>query len=131
MATQRLQRIQKLLRSEISTIIQRKLKDPRVGMVTIMRLEVAPDLSLARVFVSLHGGPSAETLALEGLTSAAGFIRAELMSVLHLRPMPHLDFQVDAALDWEARTLDILEQIRREQEQHDSGAEPGDRSDPE
>jgi len=129
MPSQRMQRVQNLLRAEISTVLQRKVKDPRVAMVTITRVEAAPDLREARVFVSAYGDARAVATAVEGLESASGFIRAELMKVLHLRPMPHLDFEADESLARTARTLDLLDQIRREREERDASAGPGDRAD--
>jgi ribosome-binding factor A len=122
MASLRIQRIQNLLRAEISTILQRKLKDPRVKMVTIISIEVSADLGQARVFISVYGGRKLKENALEGLRSAAGFIRSELMRELHLRPMPHLEFHTDESLDRGARTLDLLEQIRYEREQREARA---------
>jgi len=127
----RMQRVQNLLRAEISTILQRKLKDPRVTMVTISRLEVSPDLRAARVFVDMYGSKEKRAEALEGLRSASGFIRGELMKVLHLRPMPHLEFHADESLAQATRTLDLLEQIRHEQEHRDAAVEPSGQPDPE
>jgi len=130
MASQRIQRVQNLLRSEISTVIQRRIKDPRVAMVTITRLEVDPDLRHARVFVSVLGDRDARVTALAGLHSAARFIRSELMKVLHLRPVPELDFRDDQSLARAARTLDLLDQIRDEQERAARRTGAGDRTDP-
>lgn len=131
MASQRVQRVQSLLRSEISTVLQRKLKDPRVSMATVSRLEVSADLRHARVFVSVYADHAAQVAALEGLRSAAGFIRAELMKVLHLRPMPYLDFSLDESLARGSRTLDLLEQIRHAENDPDQGMGPGTNADQE
>jgi ribosome-binding factor A len=131
MASQRVQRVQNLLRAEISTVLQRKLKDPRVTMVTISYVEAAPDLHEARVFVSVYGDRETQEVALEGLRSAAGFIRAELMKVLHLRPMPHLDFRTDESLARGAHTLDLLEQLEHEQEGREGSAGSSHRADSE
>ena len=127
MASQRIERVQKLLRSEISSILQRKLKDPRVGMVTITEVDASPDLKTAQVFFSVLKEDESEAEALAGLKSAAGFIRSELMRVLHLRPMPVLEFDLDASLARGARTLDLLDQVRHEQED-DPRAGPSDAS---
>ncbi|HUU55486.1 MAG TPA: 30S ribosome-binding factor RbfA [Armatimonadota bacterium] len=128
MASQRMERVQKLLRSEISSVLQRRLKDPRVGMVTVTEVEASPNLRHARVFVSLVKPEESESEALAGLKSAAGFIRRELMQVLHLRPMPVLEFEIDTALARGARTLDLLDQIRHEREDDGPRAGPGDPS---
>ena len=129
MPSQRIQRVQNLLRSEISTIIQRKLKDPRVTMVTITSIDVSPDLANARVYVDIYGTRAKVEEALDGLKSAAGYIRSELMRVLHLRPVPVLTFESDESLARGARTLDLLEQIRREREKSERAEEEGDPSD--
>ena len=131
MTSQRIRRVQNLLRSEISTLLQRKIKDPRIGMVTITRVEADADLRHARVYVSVYGEASAEETSLEGLRSGAGYIRAELMKVLHLRPMPVLDFRVDDSLADGSRTLDLLDQIRDEQEDNSARPEAGGPTDSE
>lgn len=130
MPSQRIQRVQNLLRSEISTVIQRRIKDPRVAMVTITKVEVAPDLRHARVFVSVLGDGDARVTVLAGLQSAARFIRSELMKVLHLRPVPELEFRDDQSFARAARTLDLLDQIRDEQKRAGPRPEAGDRTDP-
>jgi len=124
-----LRRVQNLLRAEISTVLQRKLKDPRVGMVTIVEVKADADLHRARIYVSVHGDSEAEAAALAGLRSGAGFIRAELMKVLHLRPMPTLEFEADDSLARGARTLDLLDQIRHEQQDSDARSKTSDPSD--
>lgn len=131
MASQRIRRVQNLLRSEISNVVRRKLKDPRVGMVTITEVDAAPDLKNARVFVSVLGSREERENTLEGLRSAAGFIRSELMEVLHLRPMPVLDFRGDESLARGARTLELLEQITHEREGDGPRPGAGDQSDSE
>lgn len=131
MPSQRILRVQNLLRSEISTIFQRKLKDPRVTMVTITEVDVAPDLKHARVFISVYGGTEAEAETLAGLRSAAGFIRIELMKVLHLRPMPALEFEVDQTLERAAHTLDLLDRVTHEQADIEPGSGAGQGADSE
>jgi len=130
MPSQRVQRVKNLLRSEIATIIQRKLKDPRVTMVTITAVEVSPDLGQARIYVDVYGSRKKIDEALDGLKSAAGYIRSELMRVLHLRPIPFLEFENDESLARGARTLDLLEHIRRERGNSERTEEPGNPSDP-
>ena len=116
MPSQRIERVQKLLRAEICSILLRRSKDPRVSMVTVTEVLVSPDLKNATVLFSVLGDSGARSEAEAGLRSAAGFIRAELMKVLHLRPMPILEFEPDRSLEQAARTLDLLDQIRYEHE---------------
>jgi len=129
MVSLRMERVQRLLRSEISSIILRKLKDPRVGMVTVTEVDASPDLKTARIFFTVMGHERDDEAAVEslaGLRSAAGFIRSELMRVLHLRPMPALEFEMDRSLEQGMRTLDLLDQIRDEHEHEEPSAEADD-----
>lgn len=134
MPSQRKQRVQHLLRNEISTIMLRKLKDPRVQMATISEVDVSPDLKSAKVWVSVYGDAERQGEVIDGLRSASGFIRAELMKVLDMRPIPFLSFELDTSLARAAHTLDVLDQVRHEQPheqpESDAGAEPGDPTDP-
>jgi len=130
MPSQRILRVESLLRTEISDIIRRKLKDPRIGMVTLTRVEVDPDLRAARIFVSIFGSRRKREEGIAGLRSASGFIRGELMDVLHLRPMPRLEFKLDESLERGSRTLDLLDQIAHEQQETCSRPEPGGEADP-
>ncbi len=124
MPSQRIERVEKLLRSEISAILLRKSKDPRVSEVTVTEVDVSPDLKNATVFFSVLRGPDEASAAEAGLRSAAGFIRSELMKVLNLRPMPVLEFELDRSLERGSHTLDLLDRIRHEHEDH--GPLPGE-----
>src|SRR5690242_13923207 len=87
-ASQRQRRVQELLVHEISDIVRREVKDPRVSLVTVTDAEVSPDLRNARLFVSSLGGPEQTAEALKGLQSAAGFIRGEFARRARLRFTP-------------------------------------------
>jgi len=114
MLTQRQERLGRLLREEISELIQRHLKDPRLGMVTVTEVVPAPDLREARVFVSVYGDADAQQESLAGLHSAGGFLHEELKRRLRLRRIPHLEFRLDDSLARGSRILDLLEQVRGE-----------------
>ncbi|MFB3881017.1 MAG: 30S ribosome-binding factor RbfA [Armatimonadota bacterium] len=116
MPSQRIRRVENLLRSEISSILLRKIKDPRVEEVTVTEVDVSPDLKNATVFFSVLRGAEQAAPAGAGLQSAAGFIRAELMKTLNLRPMPVLSFELDRSLERGSHTLDLLDRIRHERE---------------
>jgi len=130
MPSQRLARVQNLLRAEISTIMLRKLKDPRVHMATISDVDVAPDLKNAHVWVSVYGDRDYQEEAIEGLRSAARFIRAELMKVLDLRPMPLFTFDLDTSLARGAHTLDVMDRVLHGQAEDQPGPGPGGAPDP-
>jgi ribosome-binding factor A len=126
-----MKRVQNLLRAEISNIMLRKLKDPRVRMATITEVDVAPDLKNAQVYISVYGDPALQEEVLQGLKSAAGFIHSELMRALNMRPMPYFTFVLDETLARGASILDLLDQVLHEEKPSEPGATPGDRADSE
>ena len=81
------------IQRDLSEIIARELKDPRVGMVTINAVEVTPDYAHAKIFFSLLVGDPVETT--EALNQAAGFLRNGLFKRLHIHTVPTLHFQFD------------------------------------
>lgn len=129
MRTQRQERVGQLLREEISRIVERELKDPRAGMITITDVEVTPDLRQARVFFSVYGGDQEARATLEVLERAAGFIRSELAKEhLRLRYLPELEFRRDESLARGTHIFELLEQVKREpppqEDPPDSGPDP-------
>ena len=81
------------IQRDLTELIARELKDPRVGMVTIQAVEVTPDYAHAKVFFSLLAGDPVETT--EALNQAAGFLRNGLFKRLHIHTVPTLHFQFD------------------------------------
>jgi ribosome-binding factor A len=114
MASTRLQRIQQLLIEEVSDIIRREVKDPRIGFVTITGADVSPDLRHARVYVSILGSQEQQADTLKGLQSAARFIRREFGTRADLRVTPEIEFRIDSGIAHGARIFDLLEQVKRE-----------------
>ena len=80
-------------------MIQRQVRDPRLGFVTVTDVEVTPDLRLAHIYVSVMGGDDEVKQALAGLKSATGFFRHELSGALSLRFTPELSFRLDKSLE--------------------------------
>ena len=109
----RLERIDSLLRQELSDILHREVKDPRLsGMISITRVDIAPDLKYAQVFVSSICGQEEKTAILESLTRAAGFLRGELFKNLRLRYTPNLDFHWDDSIEHGAHILELLDKVK-------------------
>jgi ribosome-binding factor A len=100
MSELRNRRLEAQFQEEISAlIIQRKIKDPRVSsFVSISRIEISGDMGQAKVFVSSFESASRLESAVDGLTSAVGFIQGVLGKKLHIRTMPHLIFKADSAI---------------------------------
>jgi ribosome-binding factor A len=112
-ATARTSRIAAQLQRSLATLLRRGVKDPRVGNVTITAVEVANDLSFARVhvlpFAAAQSGKEAGKDLLAGLRSAAGFLRGELAHELKLRHMPRLEFQLDVQLEGAHRLSNLID----------------------
>ena len=101
-----------LIQQELSDLLLRKIKDPRLEMVTITGVEVSPDLKLARVFFSRYGHPEATRRTVEGLQRAAGFLRRELGERMKLRYVPELEFIHDTSYEYGDRIEALLKTIR-------------------
>ena len=103
------------LRQVITDALAREVRDPRVGFVTVTGVLVSNDLSHARVMVSLPGEEADKDRALEGLQSAAGFLRSRAARALTTRSVPELHFELDRGLEHAARINQLLNTIRREE----------------
>jgi ribosome-binding factor A len=102
------------LRQVITEALAREVRDPRVGFVTVTGVLVSGDLSHARVMVSVVGEDDEKVRALEGLQSAAGFLRSRAARALTTRSVPELHFELDRGLEHAARINELLNTIRRE-----------------
>ena len=99
MAPPRMRRVNEAMREVLSSHIAGDLKDPRIGFVTVTSVETSPDLSAARVFVSVLGAPAEQADTLAGLRSSRGLLQAHVARELRLKRTPTLSFvQDDTAL---------------------------------
>lgn len=106
--SQRTQRIGDQIRAELAELMLRELRDPRVKLATISRVEVSPDLSHAIVRVSVLGDEAQRTAAVAGLEHARGFLRRELARRLSLRLTPELRFLLDRGAEHSQRIDELL-----------------------
>ena len=104
------------IRQVITDALSREIRDPRVGFVTVTDVLVTNDLSHARVAVSVAGDEAEKTRALQGLQSAAGFLRSRVARALTTRTVPELHFELDKGVEHAARIEELLESIRREEQ---------------
>ena len=110
--THRIQRLNSLLRHEISELLQRQVKDPRLGsFVTVTEVSISPDLRQARIFVSHIGSEEKKQEILSALTSASSFFRRELTKRLRLRRIPELSFQWDDSIERGVHLLKLIDQV--------------------
>ena len=113
--TRRIQRLNNLIRHEISELLQRQVKDPRLGsFVTVTEVSISPDLKYARIFVSHIGSEEEKQEILNALASASGFFRRELAKRLRLRHIPELSFQWDDSIERGAQLLKLIDQVSRD-----------------
>jgi ribosome-binding factor A len=103
-----------LLKEELSELILREVKDPRVGFVTITGVRVSADLRHARVYVVTHETGEGQERILEGLQSARGYLRGALGRRLRLKYIPDLSFSVDETLEQGIRIHEILKSLETE-----------------
>lgn len=120
----RTQRIAEQIQRDLAQLIQREIKDPRIGMVTISFVKVARDLGYAEVYFTVmpfgeHEEQAAVAAASEVLKEAAGFLRTELAQNMQLRTVPKLRFHYDASIDRGRRLHGLIEQTVRESKKHD------------
>lgn len=102
------------LKNEISFIIAREVKDPRVGFATVTNAKVSPDLRYARIFVSVFGSPAKQNETLLALQRATGFIRRQLGSRIKLRHCPELQFTFDESIEYGAKMDALLAEVSKD-----------------
>ena len=112
----RIDRVNELLRSEISHLIAREIKDPRVaGVISVTEVIASNDLRSARVYVSVMGREADRKSALDGIQSAASFLRRELRERVNLRHTPHMTFHLDDSIQEGDRVLRLMEGLTPEE----------------
>ena len=111
--SRRTERVNDLIRDELSDLLLREVRDPRLGvLISITRVEVAPDLSNARVFVSVMGDEAEQDAAMKALNAAAAFFHRELKKRVELRRVPFLTFRLDTSIAKGAEVLSLLNEVR-------------------
>ncbi len=113
--TRRTERLNDLLREEISQVLHHQAGDPRLaGLLSITNVDISPDMRYARVFVSILGNEEEKDKALDGLVRAQGFFRRELARKLNLRRTPLLSFHRDDSIEEAARVLQLMGKVEKE-----------------
>ncbi len=108
----RIERVNNLIRRELSDLLQRQVKDPRLGsFVTVTEVSTSPDLRHAKIFVSRIGSEEEKQDTLSALVAASGFLRNELAKRLGLRRVPELRFQWDDSIERGVRLLKMIDEV--------------------
>lgn len=115
-------RVAELVRAEIAGLLAKGLKDPRVGFVSVMGVEMSPDLRVSKVYVSLYGTEGERKSSLIALRNAAGWIRREIGKKLRLRLTPEIRIFEDTSLDTVFHLDEVFKELR-ETERADEDAQ--------
>lgn len=108
----RSERVADLIQREISDLLMRSIKDPRIGFVTVTRVSVSDDCRSARIYYSVVGSSEEKEASLRGLESAKGFLRRELGKRVTLRYTPELFFQFDPSIEYAIHIEEVLRDLR-------------------
>jgi ribosome-binding factor A len=123
--SRRTERLNHLLRQEITDLLQREAKDPRLSaMVSVTRVSVSSDLRYAKVFISVLGTEEEKKGVLAGLHAASGFLRRQLAGRLTLRYTPDLTFTYDDTMEQAGKVLELIQQVSASEAETQ---EPGER----
>jgi ribosome-binding factor A len=114
--SRRTERVGSTIQHELAQIMMRELTDPRLAehMISITRVKVSPDISIADVYVTVMGTPGQQTAALNALKHSAGLMRTKLTKQLALRVAPFLKFHIDENLKKELAVLDLIDKAAKE-----------------
>jgi ribosome-binding factor A len=129
MSTRRRKQVADLIRDEVSEILATEMKDPRLGMVSITRVEMSADLRYATLFASVYGHDAEQQDTLQALSGASGFIRRILAPRLRIRHIPSIRFRLDHSMEHAEQITRTLSEI--ETSPAEDKADSDDPDDPE
>ena len=108
-------RINSEVLKELSRIISREIKDPRIApMTSVVSVEVAPDLKTCKAYISVLGDKEAQESTLEGLRSARGYIRRELARSINLRNTPDVRFILDQSIEYGVNMSKLIDEVTKD-----------------
>jgi len=109
----RSEKVADLIQKEISQMLRRTIKDPRIGFVTITRVEVSEDCRSAKVYFSVAGTLEEREKSMKGLDSARGYVRRELGKRIRLRYTPEIMFRFDPSIEYAIHIGEVIEQLKQ------------------
>lgn len=124
MTSRRQVQVADAIQHHMSDLIQRELKDPRIGFVTVTRVEVSQDLKYARIYVSVLGTPEEQKKTMAALESGRGFIRREIGQRLDLRSVPEIQFRLDTSAEYSDRINRLLNELKVEETSREEPTNP-------
>lgn len=114
MSNVRANRVGEQIKKEISDIIMRELKDPRISFVTVTGVDVTGDLQQAKIYISVLGSDEEKEATLQGLSKASGFIRSEIGKRIRLRKTPEISFHFDESIEYGNRIEQLLSEVNKD-----------------
>lgn len=124
MSSRRRQQVGDLIRDEVSDILRYEMKDPRLGMVTITRVEMSPDLRYATLYTSVYGDDDEQQSTLQALSGASGYIRRLLAPRLRIRHIPMVRFRLDHSMEHADQVTRMLNEIEPSSEDGEDDQSP-------
>jgi ribosome-binding factor A len=124
--SRRTRQLGEFVKEEVMEIVRREVNDPRIGFMSITRVDVSDDLRSARIFVSVFGTDEEREATMKALRSAAGYIRRLLKPRMHTRQIPELDFRDDRSMEHAESIARTLNEVRSASPSHppDEGSKP-------
>lgn len=110
--SRRSERLADLIRQVLGELLEREVKDPRIGFTTLTEVQLTGDLRQARVYVSILGDDEARRQSMEGLAAAKAFLRHQLAHRLQLRHTPEIDFQLDRSQEYNERLDELIRRTK-------------------
>ncbi|CDF26835.1 30S ribosome-binding factor RbfA [Dialister pneumosintes] len=128
MSELRVRKMQEFIKQEVSSMLLREVKDPRLGFVTVTGVHLTGDLREATVYVSLFGSEKEKKESMTALEMATGFIRRELGKRLKIYYTPQISFEQDTSLDYGMHIEGLIKQIHKDDEakKYDTHREQGE-----
>jgi ribosome-binding factor A len=117
----RAERVADLIHKEISEMLVRSIKDPRIGFVTITRVTVSDDIRLAKVYFSVTGDQEERERSMTGLNSARGYVRKELGRRMRLKHTPDITFHFDPSIEYAIHIAEVIHQLHGERGEGKNG----------
>ncbi len=116
LVSQRQERVAALVRKVVSELLSTRIKDPRIGFTSVVKVEVSKDLSIAKVYVSVFGSEDDKARTMEGLRSAQGLLRSEVAKVLGMRHAPEIRVVLDEGIEHSIKVSRLLSEIKKSEE---------------
>jgi ribosome-binding factor A len=130
-SSKRIERLTKVILRRAGEVVAHELKDPRLGLVTITRVQLVEDLSAARIYWSVMGDEAERSKSAHALEHARGFVQSEIAGVMHTRITPVVSFHYDESIEGAVRMSRLLDGLRKEREEREGVPEAEDGDDEE